>query len=108
MVLVDAFNKIKLEISEDALLAFPDPNKIFVIFTDASDYQLGAVIIQDDWPVAFFSQKLTLAQQKYPTIGRIYKIHRNEGQIFFIRELFSTISWPLWFDDLKLNCNTFE
>ena len=28
------------------LLVFPDPNKQFLIETDASDYQLGAVIKQ--------------------------------------------------------------
>ena len=33
--------------------------------TDASDYQLGAVITQNDKPLAFFSRKLKSAQCWY-------------------------------------------
>ena len=40
---VDAFKATKAIIAEDILLAYPDPNKLFVIETDASDYQLGAI-----------------------------------------------------------------
>jgi len=48
------FQKIKAMIAEDVLLTFPDPNKTFVIQTDASDLQLGAIIYQDKLPIAFF------------------------------------------------------
>jgi hypothetical protein len=36
-----------------------------VIYTDASTRQLGGVITQDIRPIAFFSRKLTKAQQRY-------------------------------------------
>jgi len=44
---------------------FPDFNKKFTIHTDANDYQLGAVISQEEKPIAFFSRKLTAAQRNY-------------------------------------------
>ena len=52
-------------IARDIVLAYPDFSKKFVIYTDASNRQLGAVITQDNRPIAFFSRKLNSAQQKY-------------------------------------------
>jgi len=37
------------------LLTYPNFSKSFNIFTDASDFQLGGVITQDDLPFAFYS-----------------------------------------------------
>jgi len=62
-----AFEEVKRVISKETLLAFPDFSKEFHIFTDASKYQLGAVIMQDDKPLAFYSRKMTGAQKRYPT-----------------------------------------
>ena len=66
----DAFKQIKSVISRDVLLRYPDLNADFVIETDASDYQLGAVIKQHGQPIAFYSRKLTAAQRKYSTIEK--------------------------------------
>jgi hypothetical protein len=38
------------------------------LYTDASDNQLRAVIMQDKMPVAIYSQKLNTAQERYETI----------------------------------------
>jgi RNase H-like domain found in reverse transcriptase len=52
------------------MLAYPDFNKPFEIHTDASHYQLGAVISQGGKPIAFYSRKLNPAQTRYTTTER--------------------------------------
>ena len=42
------FDTIKAILSLDVLLCYPDHNKPFHVYTDASDLQLGAVIVQDE------------------------------------------------------------
>ncbi len=49
-----AFNHVKATIAKDVVLAYPDYSKVFEIYTDASSKQLGAVITQDNRPIAFF------------------------------------------------------
>ena len=65
-----AFAMCKRIISKEAMLAYPDFSKPFVIHTDASHYQLGAVISQDGKPIAFYSRKLNAAQTRYTTTER--------------------------------------
>jgi hypothetical protein len=62
-----AFKKMKRLIARETILAYPDFNKKFTIYTDASDFQLGAVIMQEGKPLAFYSRKLTTAQRNYTT-----------------------------------------
>ncbi len=49
-------------------LAYPNHNKLFHIYSDVSSYQMGAYIVQDDKPVAFWAHKLNDVQLKY-TVG---------------------------------------
>ena len=60
-----AFDHVKATIAKDVVLAYPDFNKVFEIYTDASSKQLGTVITQDNRPIAFFSRKLSDTQRKY-------------------------------------------
>ena len=64
-----AFNAMKRIISRETLLSYPDFTAPFDIHTDASDLQLGAVILQRGKPIAFYSRKLNSAQQRY-TVGK--------------------------------------
>jgi hypothetical protein len=57
-----AFNNVKTAIAKETVLAYPDFSKPFEIFLDASSTQLGAVIIQDNRPIAFISRKLSKTQ----------------------------------------------
>jgi hypothetical protein len=54
------------------LLCYPYFNEpvLFHLNTDASDHQLGAVIMQDKKPIAFYSQKLNTAQKRYTNTER--------------------------------------
>ena len=59
-----AFDTVKSTIAKEVVLAYPDFSKPFDIYTDASTKQSGAVITQDNRPIAFFSRKLSDAQSK--------------------------------------------
>jgi hypothetical protein len=64
------FDYMRLLMAADALAAYPDHNERFNVYTDTSDLQLGAFIIQEGRPVAYFSCKLTKSQQNYTTMGK--------------------------------------
>ena len=56
--------------SREVLLAYPDFNKPFEIYTDASKYQLGAVVSQNGKPIAYYLHKLNKSQLNYTTTKR--------------------------------------
>jgi hypothetical protein len=65
-----AFDQMNALMTAVVICAFPNHNKSFHIYTDASYYQLGACIMQDDTPVAYYSKKLNSAQMKYATVDK--------------------------------------
>ena len=60
-----AFDDVKVTITKDVVMAYPDFTKPFEIYMEASTMQLGAVITQDNRPIVFFSMKLSETQTKY-------------------------------------------
>jgi hypothetical protein len=60
-----AFNHVKATIAKDVVFTYLDYSKVFEIYTDAFSNQLGAVITQDNRPIAFSSRKLSNMQRKY-------------------------------------------
>ena len=65
-----AFDNMKQVIAKETLLHYPDFSKPFEIHTDASKYQIGAVITQDNKPITFYSRKLRGGQHNYTTTER--------------------------------------
>jgi hypothetical protein len=61
---------MKALMAKDYVLSYPDPNQSYDIETDASDYEMAAVIKQNGWPVAYFSCKLRDAQLNYTTFEK--------------------------------------
>ena len=70
----NAFDTLKQALVNPPLLAYPDFTKEFILSTDASLTAIGAVLSQvqegTERVVAYFSQMLTTAQQKWSTYDR--------------------------------------
>jgi hypothetical protein len=66
--LLKAFESSKASLSDATMLAHPDCSAPIAVVTDASATDVGAVLEQrenNDWrPLAFFSRKMSAAQQK--------------------------------------------
>lgn len=70
-----AWSDLKQLLLECVVLKFPSPNKPYKLYTDASDYSLGAILVQQDEagidrPVHLLSARFNPAQRNYPTIEK--------------------------------------
>jgi glycosylphosphatidylinositol transamidase (GPIT) subunit GPI8 len=62
-----SFNLLKRRITEQQILVLPDFSKTFQVKCDASGFAIGAVLSQNDRPIAYFSEKLNEVKIKYST-----------------------------------------
>jgi hypothetical protein len=88
-----AFENVKAAIAKETVLAYPDFLKPFEMYTDASSMHLGAMITQDNRPIAFFSRKLSKMQQKYSAM---------EIELLAIVETLKEFKGMLWRQDIKV------
>ena len=83
----EAFEKLKIAITEAPVLAYPDFTKPFLVKTDASQRGLGAVLYQDHGedgirPICFASRALSASEAKYPAyklefLGLVWSVTRK-------------------------------
>ena len=65
---LDTFNQEKEMTTTKVELAFPDFSKSFYLYTDTSNIQLGATLVQDGKSLGFYTKKLNDLQVNY-TVG---------------------------------------
>ena len=70
-----AWLTLKNELMSDRIMAYPDPNKEYKIYTDASKDAVGAVLMQTDEngldrPICYISKQFDKQQKKWSTIER--------------------------------------
>ena len=74
------FQFIKDSLTTVPLLVYPDPNKPYTLYTDASDTCIGACLTQtcdgEEKPIYYLSHKLSRTQCKWSTVEKeAYAIH---------------------------------
>ncbi|GKF05975.1 reverse transcriptase, partial [Tanacetum coccineum] len=60
-----AFESLKKAVMEEPVLRLLDVTMPFELHTDASDFAIGGVLMQDGHPIAFESRKLNETERKY-------------------------------------------
>jgi transposase InsO family protein len=70
-----AFEAVKSALTSNEVMAYPQVNKPFKLFTDASQYAVGAVLVQEDNTgtdrvIHYVSHQLSSTQQKWAAIER--------------------------------------
>ena len=65
-----SFNLLKEKITGQPVLVFLDFSKTFQVRCDAREFASRAVLIQDNKPIAYFSEKLNEAKIKYSTYDK--------------------------------------
>jgi hypothetical protein len=89
-----AYNHIKAVIAREVVLAYPDYSKVFVIYTNASSKQLGAVITQENRSIVFFSWKLSTTQHKYSV---------TKTELLAIVKILKEFKGMLWGQSIKVH-----
>jgi hypothetical protein len=62
-----AFGELKRRLCKAPILALPEGNEDFIVFSDASGVGLGCVLTQRDKVIAYASRQLKIHERNYPT-----------------------------------------
>ena len=65
-----AFRKLKEMATNTPVLQYYDPKKELILNVDSSSVALGAVLLQENQPVAYASKSLTTTQKKYSQLEK--------------------------------------
>ncbi|XP_070203545.1 uncharacterized protein [Littorina saxatilis] len=99
-----AFQSLKDVLTSKPVMLLPDNDKPFVLRTDASDYAIGAVLMQDNGkglqPVAYASRKLNKAERNYATIEKeclaaVWAVKKYEPYLYAVHFTLETDHQPL-------------
>ncbi|CAM4305381.1 unnamed protein product, partial [Lepidochelys olivacea] len=107
-----AFRALKKALVSGPVLANPDFDKPFVVFTDASDTGLGAVLMQEDekgerHPIVYLSKKFLPREQHYAAIEKeclamVWALKKLEPYLFGRHFTIYTDHSPLtWLQQMK-------
>ena len=98
--------ELKKLVPRKTLFSYSNFNKSFVIHTNASKLQLGAVISQDNKHIAFYSRKLNWAEVNYTTTGRELLSMVETLNVF--RNLLQGQQITVYTDNKNLTYKTFQ
>lgn len=103
----EAFNKLKLLITTDPILVYPDFAKKFTLTTDASNFAIGAVLSQDNHPICYASRTLNEHECNYSTIEKellaiVWAVKYFRPYLYGRKFMIKTDHKPLqWLHNLK-------
>lgn len=83
----NAFLALKEVLKTPPVLAFYDVNKPVTLSVDSSSYAFGAVLLQDNRPIAYATKALTSQQKDWP------QINKEAGAIRFACRKFHNYIW---------------
>ena len=70
-----AFNTLKEGLTSEQVMAYPKINEPYILYTDASQSAVGAILVQEDQeglerPIQYISQQLSSSRRRYPAIEK--------------------------------------